>query len=695
MAREQLGLTPSADSDAATKGYVDSAKNSFSATIGDGNSTSVAVEHNLGTRDVVVSVYDLDTGEIVECDIVATTGNVVTLTFASAPDLDSLRCVVVGNAFGIGTSAPVDSTGITDSTSIGRQLITAENAAAAKAAINADFFINVKDYGAVGDGVTDDAPAIQAAIDAVGDGLVNTRGAVYVPAGIYYLGSGLVFDKHHVDLVGAANEGVIIFNYEGSDANAITLSSVGPTRLIGFRLFNSGESGTNGIVFANSESPTTSFRHEVRHVQVHDFTGGAGIDFSGCEQAVFEDVIVTNCDIGFYSTVNPSGGGKAMGNIFTRCRTWTCLTRGWDVGYCDASKFLSCQALNALGGSGGEQFFMRGTTLGNVVLSLDAENFNNGNAGTGMLLAGEDHVCSVNTHALDKGVVIQFASNNLLLPSKFSVSVATPITLGASAVQNVIISGSDAVVNSSGVTNNAILGPQTFVESIQLGHNSDTTITRSAAGKVAVEGVDLVDLSSAQTMTGKTLTTPKISGIRDTNNIAIIGLNAAASAVNNLSVGNAALGGTPSIILGGSDANVGLIVQPKGNSSLRVYMTTGYSTATLAGTGVDTDVNLDLTTKGAGVVKANGVAVATKLTNTAALDFGSVSAQSYADLTITVTGAATGDCVSLGVPTAAVTAGIAYTAWVSATNTVTVRAHNYTSGALDPASGTFKAAVIR
>jgi hypothetical protein len=80
---------------------------------------------------------------------------------------------------------------------------------------------------------------------------------------------------------------------------------------------------------------------------------------------------------------------------------------------------------------------------------------------------------------------------------------------------------------------------------------------------------------------------------------------------------------------------------------------------------------------------------------TAALNFGSVAAQSFADLTITVTGAATGDCVSLGVPTEAVTAGIVYSAWVSATNTVTVRAHNYTAGALDPASGTFKAAILR
>lgn len=43
---------------------------------------------------------------------------------------------------------------------------------------------------------------------------------------------------------------------------------------------------------------------------------------------------------------------------------------------------------------------------------------------------------------------------------------------------------------------------------IELGNASDTTLSRSAAGKLAVEGVDVVLLSGAQTLTGKTLTNP-------------------------------------------------------------------------------------------------------------------------------------------------------------------------------------------
>jgi hypothetical protein len=83
------------------------------------------------------------------------------------------------------------------------------------------------------------------------------------------------------------------------------------------------------------------------------------------------------------------------------------------------------------------------------------------------------------------------------------------------------------------------------------------------------------------------------------------------------------------------------------------------------------------------------------LSGSATLDFGSTSAQSSSDLTITVTGAADGDVVSLGVPNASVNANTNYTAWVSAANTVTVRFNNYSSGAVDPASGTFKVKVFK
>lgn len=86
--------------------------------------------------------------------------------------------------------------------------------------------------------------------------------------------------------------------------------------------------------------------------------------------------------------------------------------------------------------------------------------------------------------------------------------------------------------------------------------------------------------------------------------------------------------------------------------------------------------------------------LAKTLTATATLNFDLTSVNSQ-DLTITVTGAAAGEAVSCGVDAASATANVIFTWWVSATNTVTIRASriDVASGA-DPASGTFRAAVI-
>jgi len=84
------------------------------------------------------------------------------------------------------------------------------------------------------------------------------------------------------------------------------------------------------------------------------------------------------------------------------------------------------------------------------------------------------------------------------------------------------------------------------------------------------------------------------------------------------------------------------------------------------------------------------------LKGSATLDFGSTAAGAVTDLTITVTGAADGDVVGLSVPNASQTTTGTFSAWVSATNTVTVRYRIAAlTGSEDPASGVFKATVTK
>lgn len=68
----------------------------FSANIGNGSSTSIAVNHNLGTKDVTVAVRTVADDSHVIADVVSTDTNNVTVTFAVAPASNAYRVTVVG-----------------------------------------------------------------------------------------------------------------------------------------------------------------------------------------------------------------------------------------------------------------------------------------------------------------------------------------------------------------------------------------------------------------------------------------------------------------------------------------------------------------------------------------------------------------------------------------------------------------------
>lgn len=161
--------------------------------------------------------------------------------------------------------------------------------------------------------------------------------------------------------------------------------------------------------------------------------------------------------------------------------------------------------------------------------------------------------------------------------------------------------------------------------------------------------------------------------------------------------------------------------------SLVDYKRLALSTATslirlAAGTGgsAEDNISLELTPAGSGVVYVGtsnlladaygrsvfatnlyatnlflggGGAVTAFLPATATLNF-DLTLVTTEDLTLTVTGAVDGDDVVVGAPAAAVTATVRYSAWVSAANTVTIRASTSAVGE-DPASGVFSVTVIQ
>lgn len=86
---KDAGITDAKLADDYAKQYVE--------TIGDNSSTSIAVTHSLGSRDVDVQVYRVASPyDTVECDVTRNSTSQVTLGFSVAPTTNEFRVVVQG-----------------------------------------------------------------------------------------------------------------------------------------------------------------------------------------------------------------------------------------------------------------------------------------------------------------------------------------------------------------------------------------------------------------------------------------------------------------------------------------------------------------------------------------------------------------------------------------------------------------------
>jgi len=69
-------------------------ESTFATSIGDGSATSYTVTHNLGTKDVIVQLYDVSSNDTVFADVVRTSTTVVTVSFSSAPSTNDIRVLI-------------------------------------------------------------------------------------------------------------------------------------------------------------------------------------------------------------------------------------------------------------------------------------------------------------------------------------------------------------------------------------------------------------------------------------------------------------------------------------------------------------------------------------------------------------------------------------------------------------------------
>jgi len=144
-------------------------------------------------------------------------------------------------------------------------------------------FVSVKDFGAVGDGVTDDTAAIQAAIDA-SDG-------VYFPSGTYRINSKISFSKS-ISIVGSDKNAAIIHSYVDDYAIEITYVAGNSTLLENLSIEYKG-SGANGAGVYYFGPTTNTFANLI----LRDFPQQA-FHFVQAVQARMSNCTIINCGVG-------------------------------------------------------------------------------------------------------------------------------------------------------------------------------------------------------------------------------------------------------------------------------------------------------------------------------------------------------------------------------------------------------------
>ena len=138
------------------------------------------------------------------------------------------------------------------------------------------------------------------------------------------------------------------------------------------------------------------------------------------------------------------------------------------------------------------------------------------------------------------------------------------------------ITGNQIVTVPDGIEKTYIIANGTTgAFTVQFKTVSGTGVTFSATDKSTkqffVDGTNVVDtgygdvtLTGTQTLTNKTLTTPVIAQINDANGNEELKFTATASAVNEITITNAATGSRPDIAVTVGDTNIGLSITTKG-----------------------------------------------------------------------------------------------------------------------------------
>lgn len=202
--------------------------------------------------------------------------------------------------------------------------------------------LSVKDFGAVGDGVTDDAAAIQLAINAT-----PTYGVLFFPAGTYLIGAQLASVNDYVRFCGPAK----LLAKANTPFLVLWLSTARTGLVFEDLIFHAnGGNRTTGqtTVHGGTQFTACTDCHWVRCVakETRGYLTSSAVGFamSATTRCRADHCVAIDC--GESNTVRTSDGFYMKGtqNVAAACIAVTCTDTGWVMEDCDESVVDDCTA---------------------------------------------------------------------------------------------------------------------------------------------------------------------------------------------------------------------------------------------------------------------------------------------------------------------------------------------------------------
>lgn len=215
---------------------------------------------------------------------------------------------------------------------------------------------DVRLYGATGDGVTNDAAAIQAAINAAAALGLTARGHVVIPAGTYYLGTTGLTVPDYVVLRGAGRP-IIVYegtgfavtvegSYGGLDGLYVQVdTAAGQADYFGGVLIRKTNCQTSKNIINNCLIQGTATGSQVDPYGVGIYVRGAGVSYP----AYFNRILGTSLRRWYRGSYHT---GESNATYYADCTVEYYYLYGVDWDNCDENQMVNCFFQQAAGRSG-------------------------------------------------------------------------------------------------------------------------------------------------------------------------------------------------------------------------------------------------------------------------------------------------------------------------------------------------------